>query len=223
MNGTIGVNGNNPSKEGQYGFGGGGVSKGQIYEPLSTTKKDLFGAKKDGRRIWSKALLDFLIGEVKAGIDISCKDYPKSALDVEWALKLLCVGRNDRLLVGGSISPWVEAVALHLDTGEVTTVDYSVPLCDQCHPRLRTIHMDTLMKRSTPAGYSFIVSYSSVEHDGLGRYGDPLDPFGDQHAMNEFWHLLKENGILLLAVPFGPRTCWHIFWLGCTAQCACLG
>lgn len=29
----------------------------------------------------------------------------------------------------------------------------------------------------------FAASYSSWEHDGLGRYGDPLDPWGDLKAM----------------------------------------
>lgn len=51
------------------------------------------------------------------------------------------------------------------------------------------------------AGYSHIVSYSSIEHDGLGRYGDPLDPYGDQSALREFWSLLRVHGILLLAIP----------------------
>jgi hypothetical protein len=61
--------------------------------------------------------------------------------------------------------------------------------------------MNTLMHKSTPAEYSHIVSYSSIEHDGLGRYGDPLNPYGDLEAMKEFWSLLRVGGVLLLAVP----------------------
>jgi hypothetical protein len=204
MNGTIGVSGSPPSDEGgpaklHPDVGG----PGQIYSPLNE-RKDLFGARKGSSIIWSKALLDYLIGEVEQGKDISCDDYPESALDVGWTLKLLGAGMNDRLLVGGSISPWVEAVALHANVGQVTTVDFQAPYCDNCHPRLRTMGMETLMLRSTPAGYSIIVSYSSIEHDGLGRYGDPMDPYGDQHAMNEFWNLLQDDGILLLGVPLWP-------------------
>ena len=207
FNGTIGVDSRPPSDEGKPPpedarwrvYGG-----AQIYTPLNT-RPDLWGATNNSRVVWSKELLDFLISEISSGKDISCDDYPKSALDVGLALELLGVGPDDRLLVAGSISPWVEAVALHANTGEVTTIDYSEPYCDDCHPRLRTMNMDTSMRRSTPAGYSHIVSYSSIEHDGLGRYGDPLDPYGDQHAMNEFWSLLKVDGILLLAVPLWPR------------------
>lgn len=200
LNGTIGLLGQPPSDEGKYPVPF-GISDRQIYAPLANEQKHLFGQKFQERMVWTSELLEFLISEVASGKDISCADYPKSALDVRWALELLGVGPQDRLLVGGSISPWVEAVALHLQTGEVTTVDYSEPHCVKCHPRLQTIHMEMLMQKTSRAGFDYIVSYSSIEHDGLGRYGDPLDPYGDEHAMNEFWSLLREGGILLLAVP----------------------
>ena len=45
-----------------------------------------------------------------------------------------------------------------------------------------------------------------VEHMGLGRYGDALDPDGDVKAMNELKRVLAEQGQLLLVVPVGqPR------------------
>ncbi|KAG7363882.1 Caenorhabditis protein of unknown function, DUF268-domain containing protein [Nitzschia inconspicua] len=179
----------------------GNISPRQIYSLLNE-RKDLFGfIRGDGRQVWKKELVTFLIDEVAAGKDISCDDYTDSALDVATAFKLLQIGPKDRLLVGVSISPWIEAVALHHGVGQVVTVDYNEPVCDACHERLTTVSMDQLMRVSTPADYSHIISYSSIEHDGLGRYGDPWDPWGDMHAMKEFWTLLKEDGILLLAVP----------------------
>lgn len=33
------------------------------------------------------------------------------------------------------------------------------------------------------ASFDAIVSFSGLEHDGLGRYGDPLNPYGDLSAM----------------------------------------
>ena len=43
----------------------------------------------------------------------------------------------------------------------------------------------------------------TVEHVGLGRYGDPLDPEGDLKAMRELERVLAPGGSLLLAVPIG--------------------
>jgi SAM-dependent methyltransferase len=54
-----------------------------------------------------------------------------------------------------------------------------------------------------------ILSLSSmhvVEHIGLGRYGDPLDPVGDVKAMQELSRVLTPGGSLLFVVPVGrPR------------------
>ena len=46
-------------------------------------------------------------------------------------------------------------------------------------------------------------SYSNFEHDGLGRYGDPLDPDGDCKAVKEMWSMLRPGGHLILALPVG--------------------
>jgi SAM-dependent methyltransferase len=43
----------------------------------------------------------------------------------------------------------------------------------------------------------------TVEHIGLGRYGDPLDPNGDLKAMSELERVLAINGNLLFVVPVG--------------------
>ena len=45
-----------------------------------------------------------------------------------------------------------------------------------------------------------------VEHVGLGRYGDPLDPDGDLKAVSELKRVVAPGGSLLLVVPVGkPR------------------
>ena len=54
-----------------------------------------------------------------------------------------------------------------------------------------------------PSKFDVIVAYSSLHHDGLGRYGDAVDPFGDLHSMSELWSLLKVGGLLYLNVPVG--------------------
>jgi SAM-dependent methyltransferase len=42
-----------------------------------------------------------------------------------------------------------------------------------------------------------------VEHIGLGRYGDPLDPEGDLKAIKELIRVLAPDGNLLFVVPVG--------------------
>jgi SAM-dependent methyltransferase len=43
----------------------------------------------------------------------------------------------------------------------------------------------------------------TIEHIGLGRYGDPLDYDGDLKAIKELIRVLAENGDLLIVVPTG--------------------
>jgi SAM-dependent methyltransferase len=46
----------------------------------------------------------------------------------------------------------------------------------------------------------------TIEHIGLGRYGDKLDPDGDLNAIKELQRVTKIGGNLLLVVPVGkPR------------------
>jgi hypothetical protein len=46
-------------------------------------------------------------------------------------------------------------------------------------------------------------SISSFEHDGLGMYGDPLDPEGDLKAMRKMKRIVKPGGLLFLSLPVG--------------------
>jgi SAM-dependent methyltransferase len=43
----------------------------------------------------------------------------------------------------------------------------------------------------------------TVEHIGLGRYGDPIDYDGDLKAMHELARVLKPGGCLLFVTPIG--------------------
>ncbi|MFA6177945.1 MAG: DUF268 domain-containing protein [Candidatus Paceibacterota bacterium] len=43
----------------------------------------------------------------------------------------------------------------------------------------------------------------TIEHVGLGRYGDPLDPDGDIKAIKEIKRVVEKDGDLLFVVPIG--------------------
>lgn len=44
----------------------------------------------------------------------------------------------------------------------------------------------------------------ALEHFGLGRYGDPIDPTGHLKGLAGLAKLLRPGGILYLSVPIGP-------------------
>ena len=48
-----------------------------------------------------------------------------------------------------------------------------------------------------------MVTFSSLEHSGLGRYGDSLNPWGDLITMAKAWCLTKPKGRALVGVPSG--------------------
>jgi SAM-dependent methyltransferase len=50
-----------------------------------------------------------------------------------------------------------------------------------------------------------------VEHIGLGRYGDDLDPWGSEKAIAELKRVLKKGGHLLISVPVDAvsRVCFN--------------
>lgn len=49
-----------------------------------------------------------------------------------------------------------------------------------------------------------------IEHVGLGRYGDPLDPVGDLKAARELQRVVSTGGQLLMVAPVGrPRVMFN--------------
>src|SRR5262249_34943075 len=49
-----------------------------------------------------------------------------------------------------------------------------------------------------------------IEHIGLGRYGDPLDPSGAERAAKELQRVLAPGGRLYLSTPVGrERVCFN--------------
>jgi SAM-dependent methyltransferase len=49
-----------------------------------------------------------------------------------------------------------------------------------------------------------------IEHVGLGRYGDPLDPAGSRRAADDLTRVVKPGGRLFLSAPVGQeRVCFN--------------
>jgi len=79
--------------------------------------------------------------------------------------------------------------------------------------RPANLHLDNLKSlegnlTSLPFESGTVESIScmhTVEHVGLGRYGDPLQYDGDILAINELKRVLKVGGSLLFVVPLGAK------------------
>ena len=54
--------------------------------------------------------------------------------------------------------------------------------------------------------FDVITAISTIEHVGLGRYGDPISPEGDIHALREIERVLKPGGKLIFTIPSGIDT-----------------
>ena len=150
------------------------------------------------RREWSAALVDNLISLASRNGRISPMDYPYAAELHYAALRDFPITARN-VFVAGSISPWVEAICISRGAARVVTVDYNLP--STTSPRLTLQSMSALRGATVTERFDAIFSFSSIEHDGLGRYGDPVNPLGDVAAMGEFALLLRPSGLLYLGLP----------------------
>jgi len=108
--------------------------------------------------------------------------YPISGLDV---------------CIVGSTHPWYEAMCVHFGAKNITVCEYSDR--ESINEAVKYIKPHEMKNHQFDA----CISISSYEHDGLGRYGDPLNPDGDLAAMKELKNYLKKDGNLYLSVPTG--------------------
>lgn len=109
---------------------------------------------------------------------------------------------DKNVLVVGTQRPWAEAMLVNRGARKVTTAEYNYLTIE--HPRIEIIKPHKLAERFSAGQaeqFDAAFSYSSFEHTGMGRYGDPLMPFGDLEAVAQVWCMMKPGGYLFLAVP----------------------
>jgi hypothetical protein len=120
------------------------------------------------------------------------------------------VANGSSVLVIGSAEPWHEAVCLALGASRVTTVDYGSRTYE--HPQLDQVNA-SFWKQVDDANlnYDVVVAASALDHDGLGRYGDPIAPDGDLLTMRLLLRALAPGAKVILSVPVGPdRIIWNL-------------
>jgi len=115
--------------------------------------------------------------------------------------------RGKRVLVAGSETPWVEIVLNACGASEVLTSEYRVADFRKQSNITTFVSVPNVISGlvsgdpSYAGAFDAVVSFSSIEHDGLGRYCDPVDPNGDAEAVREFFAMLKLGGHLYLGIP----------------------
>ncbi len=107
----------------------------------------------------------------------------------------------------GPTNPWVGACILDAGAKEIVTLEYGAIYSK--HPQLKTMiplefrrHFleNKLEKCNT------VITFSSVEHSWLGRFGDMLNPWGDIITIARSWCVTKDWGYLTIGVHYGDET-----------------
>lgn len=109
--------------------------------------------------------------------------------------------------VGSSIYGFVSHVASFRDI-EILDVR---PLSQIPHQSIRFTQADLMQ---LPQGYESICDSVSclhaLEHFGLGRYGDSIDPQGHIKGFRNLMRMLQPEGTLYLGIPIGtPKVCFN--------------
>ncbi len=122
--------------------------------------------------------------------------------------------RNKTCAVIGSEYPWIEAALLEFEAATVTTIEYNRIITDI--PNLLAITpgmFAAAQERHAIDGklrlFDSVWCYRSLEHDGLGRYTDPINPYGDFQTMIKISCMLKPGGLLFLDVPTNKYDAIH--------------
>ncbi|XP_052067395.1 uncharacterized protein LOC127706764 [Mytilus californianus] len=163
---------------------------------------NIYLGKKAASPVWTnKTIEDWIIlakeGKLKGNYGVGETNALRDGLKHAPGIK------DGRVLVIGSEIPWVEACVLEAGAREVVTLEYGSIKSE--HPKVKTmIPLDFRMRylNNTLGLFDGIVTFSSIEHSGLGRYGDALNPWGDIIAIARAWCVTKPGGSLTIGVQY---------------------
>jgi len=129
-------------------------------------------------------------------------------------LKYKHIIQGKHVAVIGTEIPWAEAMLVNLGAQSVITIDYRNLSIE--HEKVTTTTPYSIAERFIKGQadqFDTVFTYSSIEHTGLGRYGDPLTPYGDLEASAQVWCMVKPKGHFIMAVPVSrDRQKCSIIW-----------
>lgn len=122
-----------------------------------------------------------------------------------WLARRIRGANSSRHVDVGSSVLTMSVLSAHVPT---TFVDYR-PL-DVSLPGLTSVAGDVLALPFADGSLASLSCLHVIEHIGLGRYGDTLDPLGSIKAARELQRVLARDGSLYLSLPVGrERVCFN--------------
>jgi hypothetical protein len=149
--------------------------------------------------VWPKHMIWTGVEKAKRREDLSIKSYDSTSVFDLYNLMDRYPVRGRDVVVIGSLRPWIEVCCLAFGAKSVSTVDYNPPTTESNEISVMNIEQFNKKQRR----FDVVISFSSIEHDGLGRYGDPINPAGDIKTMSSFINILNPGGLMFLGVPCG--------------------
>eukprot|EP01083_Nonionella_stella_P023131 63960_1 len=165
--------------------------------------KQIYAGNKKRLIKWSEQDIERIIAEIQAGKHSGM--YGTSTVkDMYVTFQKYSSHLGGHGVVIGTKRPWVECAALAANNAtRVTTYEYSY--INSTHPRIHSVLPSEFARKYANdkdfQPFDWAASFSSIEHSGLGRYGDPLCPWGDAQAMFRVSCMLKPGGLFFFAVP----------------------
>jgi 2-polyprenyl-3-methyl-5-hydroxy-6-metoxy-1,4-benzoquinol methylase len=150
------------------------------------------------RKLWLNppVTLDYEEGAVRVG------GVNERIVEVPYALRALgSVPAGGRVLdVGGAES----SLSLSLASLGYETVALDLHTYPFAHPRLEVVASRLETWEPELAGFDAILCVSTVEHIGLGWYGEePEDGGADRRALERLSGWLRPGGLMVITVPYG--------------------
>lgn len=93
---------------------------------------------------------------------------------------------------------------------ELASLNYCVTAIDirpiaLSHPNLKFVKTDICKPVIAASSFDCVIALSTLEHIGLGWYGDEQGETLDCEAVRQIYTLLKSNGNFILTVPYGKK------------------